>query len=235
MAKAKFNLAELWDCSDPRDVPAYTVPEAAHYLCIPPQTLRNWVFGQKGKPNFKHVIDLPNRDTNLLSFFNLAEAHVLRSLRTVHALKLPLIRKALRFVREQFGWNRPLIQQEFKTDGVHLFVEKLGKLVVASEEGQLVIREVMTHLERLEWDGNLAARLYPFTRTNPVGAPKSVIIDPRYSFGRPILKEARITTAIIAERYKAGESIQSLADDYGCSHLEVEEGIRCELRLSTAA
>jgi uncharacterized protein (DUF433 family) len=235
MAKSKLNLADIWDCADPREVPAYTIPEAAHYLCIPVATLRAWVLGQRGKHNFKQVIDLSFPESRLLSFFNLAEAHVLRSLRTVHFVKLPLIRKALRFVKREFGWERPLIQQKFKTDGVHLFVEKLGKLVVASEEGQQVIREVMTHLDRLEWDGSLAARLYPFTRSNPENAPKSVIIDPRFSFGRPVLKDARITTAIIAERYKAGESVQSLADDYGCSHLDVEEGIRCELRLGTAA
>jgi uncharacterized protein (DUF433 family) len=235
MAKLKLNLADVWDFTDPRDIPAYTVPEAAHYLCIPQGTLRNWVLGQKGGHNFRRVIDLSHPESHLLSFFNLAEAHVLRSLRTKHQIKLPRIRKALRYVKERFGWARPLIQQEFKTDGVHLFVEKLGQIVVASAEGQMVIRDVMVHLERLEWEGNLAARLYPFTRTSPENAPKSVIIDPRYSFGRPILREARIATAIIAERYKAGESIQGLADDYGCSTLDVEEGIRCELRLSTAA
>jgi len=49
--------------------------------------------------------------------------------------------------------------------------------------------------------------LYPFTRSNSVGAPRSVFIDPRFSFGRPILKESRIATAVIAQRYKAGDSI----------------------------
>jgi uncharacterized protein (DUF433 family) len=232
MAKLRLNLAEIWNSSDPRDVPAYTIPEAAHYLCIPKATLRAWVLGQRG---FEHVIDLSHPQSHLLSFYNLAEAHILRSLRTGHEIQLPRIRKALDFVRRRFGWARPLIQQEFKTDGLHLFVESLDQVYVASEEGQLVMREVMVHLERLEWEDNIAARLYPFTRSDPHDAPKSVIIDPRHSFGRPILKDARITTAIIAERYKAGESIQALADDYGCSNIDVEEGIRCELRLSTAA
>jgi uncharacterized protein (DUF433 family) len=232
MARLKLNLADVWNQADPRDIPAYTIPEAAHYLCIPKATLRAWVLGQRG---FEHVIDLPHPASHLLSFYNLAEAHVLRSLRTAHQIQLPRIRKALNYVKRRFGWSRPLIQQEFKTDGVNLFVEKLGKVYVASEEGQMVLREVMMHLERLEWEHHVVARLYPFTRTDPHDAPKSVIIDPRHSFGRPILKQARIATAILAERYKAGDSIEALADDYGCSRLEVEEGIRCELRLGTAA
>lgn len=38
-----------------------------------------------------------------------------------------------------------------------------------------------------------------------------------------------IPTAIIAERYKAGESIDQLADDYGRERLDIEEAIRCKL------
>lgn len=37
------------------------------------------------------------------------------------------------------------------------------------------------------------------------------------------------TTVVIAERYKAGESISALAKDYGRSDLDVEEAIRREL------
>jgi len=240
MPKSKIDIAALWGLRDPREAPAYSVTEAAQYLCMPKQTIRAWVQGtsysHKGsKRRFHPVIQLPASGTLLLSFFNLTEVHVLRALRTRHAIQLPLIRKALQYVKLEFGWDRPLIQQEFKTDGVRLFVEKLGRLVDASGGGQLVMREVMVHLERLEWENNLVARLYPFTRLDPVGGPKSALIDPRYSFGRPILAGSRITTALIAERYKAGESIEALADDYGCSHLEIEEGIRCELRLGTAA
>jgi len=238
--KNKVKLADVWDINDPRDVPAYSIPEAAHYLCMPTATLRAWVLGtsytQKGaRKLFRNVIELPNADSHLLSFFNLAEAHVLRAFRTTHTLMLPNIRRALKYVSEQFGWKRPLIQQEFKTDGVHLFVERLGQTVDASAMGQLVLDDFRIHLERIEWEDHIAARLYPFTRISPANAPKSVLIDPRFSFGRPILQESRVATAVIAERYKAGESIEALADDYGCTTLEIQEGVRCELRLSAAA
>jgi uncharacterized protein (DUF433 family) len=236
----KPQLAEFL-ASDPRSVPAYSIPEAAHYLNIPPATLRSWVLGRSyrsagGKKWFKSVITLPSRGVNLLSFFNLSEAHALRVFRTRHGIELQAIRKALGFVSKRFGWERPLIEQQFKTDGIGLFFEHLGTLTDASSEGQLMLREVMeAHLERLEWEQDVVARLYPFTRAGADEGPKSVMIDPRYSFGRPILRQSHVPTAIVAERYKAGDSIEHLAQDYGCSQLEIEEGVRCELKLQTAA
>jgi uncharacterized protein (DUF433 family) len=170
-----------------------------------------------------------------LSFFNLVETHALRSLRVIHGIDLPKIRMALDYVKKKLGWPRPLIHEGFKTDGIGLFVDHLGRLIEVSAGGQIVMREVMTHLERIEWENRIAARLYPFTRLNTENAPKSVFIDPRFSFGRPILKESHISTAVIAERYKAGDSIDELAEDYGCTRLEIEEAVRCELPLPAAA
>jgi uncharacterized protein (DUF433 family) len=233
MHRKALDVRKLMQYRDPRDMPAYSISEAAHYLSMPQATVRSWVLGMG---EFKRVIELPRSGTNLLSFFNLAEAHVLRALRCRHGVRLPVIRKALKFVRDKFGWDRPLIQQEFRTDGARIFVEYLDKLVEASAEGQVVMQEILeAHLERLEWENNLVVRLYPFTRETWSEAPKTVFIDPRYSFGRPILGESHIPTAVIAERYKAGDSIDHLAIDYGCARLEIEEAVRCELRSSQAA
>ena len=80
------------------------------------------------------------------------------------------------------------------------------------------------HLQRIERDPQgLAVRLYPFTR-------KRHLDGPHISFGRPALTSSGIATGVIAERYKAGESIDELADDYGRQPLEIEEAIRCELQ-----
>jgi len=79
----------------------------------------------------------------------------------------------------------------------------------------------------------LPVRLFPFTRKRlPVDSldePRAVVIDPLVSFGRPILSGTGIPTSVIAERYKAGEGIEELAEDYGRPSLEIEEAIRCEL------
>jgi uncharacterized protein (DUF433 family) len=222
--KTSLDANKLLGYHDPREMPIYSISEAAHYLAIPSATLRSWVLGTTyttrsgDKRRFHRVIVLPLRDTNLLSFFNLVEAHVLRAIRTRHGITLRHIRRALNYVKRRFGWKRPLIEPGFQTDGVGLLVEHLGQLIDVASDGQLVMRQVVeAHLQRLEWEGSVVARLYPFTRLDRTAGPRTVMIDPRFSFGRPVLSESRIETAIIAERYKAGDSIDCLAEDYGAA------------------
>ena len=94
---------------------------------------------------------------------------------------------------------------------------------------------LQAHLQRIERDPQgIAIRLYPFTRKRLPDEPRLVVIDPYMSFGRPALTSSDIATAMIAERYKAGESVDEIADDYGRDRLEIEEAIRCELQIEAA-
>lgn len=241
MPKLRFDVGSYSQGSDPREMPAYSIPVAAHYIQIPAATLRSWVCGRPyplkdgTKRHFKPLISLADKRGVLLSFSNLAEAHVLGALRREHEVPMQHIRSALNFVMKHFGWKRPLLEQGFRTDGVGLFVERLGRLIDVSADGQTVIRRfVEAYLERLEWENLSVVRLYPFTRVRDIHSPKSVVIDPRYSFGRPVLARSHVSTEAIVDRYKAGESIDELAEDYGCERLEIEEALRCELGLQAA-
>jgi uncharacterized protein (DUF433 family) len=117
-----------------------------------------------------------------------------------------------------------------------LFINKFGQLINVTQSGQIALRELLkAHLHRVEHDrAGTAARLYPFTRKRDLLEPRVVVIDPHVSYGRPVLVGTGIPTAVIAERYKAGESIDDLAEDYGRSRTEIEEAIRCELWLEAA-
>jgi uncharacterized protein (DUF433 family) len=87
----------------------------------------------------------------------------------------------------------------------------------------------------LEREGPQVVRLYPFTRDALDDTPRSVFIDPRISFGRPVLASVQVPTSVIAERYWAGETIEALAADYDCETLDIQEAIRCEGRPKAAA
>lgn len=233
--KEKFNKNFV------EEQPAYSLTEASRYLLIPPATLRSWVAGRKyptdsGPKFFRPVIELPDNVRSGLSFVNLVEAHVLDAIRRHHQVPLSKIRQAIHYLRKQFSSKHPLAEQRFETDGLDLFIDKFGQLINVTDSGQLALRELLkAHLHRVEHDtAGTVVRLYPFTRKRDLREPKLVVIDPHISYGRPVLVGTGIPTAIIAERYKAGESIDELAEDYGRSRNEIEEAIRCELWLEAA-
>ena len=229
--------------TDIREVPSYTVREAAFYLRIPLATLQSWVLGRryptsKGEGFFKPVIAIPSgKPPLLLSFTNLVEAHVLDAIRRKHRVPLDNVRRALQYLQREYPSRHPLADQNFETDGLDLFIEKYGSLINISQEGQLAIKDLLkAYLSRIERGSDgLPIRLFPFTRKGHLEEPKAVVIDPQVSFGRPILAGTGIATSMIAERYKAGESIHELAEDYGRQTNEIEEAIRYELQLQEAA
>lgn len=167
---------------------------------------------------------------------------MLSAIRYQHAIPLPDVRRAVDYLVRQLGWRHPLAAGNFQTDGVSLFVERLGQLINISAPGQIAMREVLTaFLRRIDRDEHgLAIRLYPFSRRPAADAaaldlgPKLVAVDPRVAFGRPVLVGTGVTTSSIAERFDAGESIEALAADYGRPREEIEEAIRCELTRDAA-
>jgi uncharacterized protein (DUF433 family) len=189
------------------------------------------------------VIELADTAHARLSFTNLTEAHVLDALRRQYQVELLQIRRAVNYLREHFQSSHPLVHHQMLTDRKHLFVEAAGltDVINASRHGQLAIRDLIgLHLQRVEWDKDgFVARLYPFTRSRrpseEASQPRVVTMDPRIEFGRPVLKVSAVPTAVIADRYKAGESIAELAEDYGEDPLNIEEAVRCELQPAKAA
>lgn len=224
-----------------RALPAYTVVESSRYLRIPLRTVQNWAFGSSyptavGRRHAARLIEPAEPERHLLSFDNLLELHVLGGLRRDHKLKMPAIRSALNYLRREYRSDRPLLDEEMFTHEGSVLIEKYGRLVNASQEGQLAMhREMGIHLQRIERDEHgMILRLYPFTRrrsdsTGLLDQPQLVAIDPMVAFGRPVITGSRVPTAEVADRYLAGDSVSALAEDYGRSPEEIEEAIRCEL------
>ncbi len=225
---------------DPRLAPAYSLAEAAHYLRMPEGTLRSWVIGRlypaEGQSKRSQpLIHLDDSKKQYLSFINLVEAHVLAAIRRRHGVKLPKVRKALNYVHRHFQAGHPLIDQAFQTDGLDLFVERYGDLINVSRDGQHALKEIIgVYLKRIEWDAKgLPIKLYPFTRDTQSGAspaadPRVVVMNPAVSFGRPVIAGTGIPVSSIYERYKAGDSVADLAQDFRVEISAIEEAIRCE-------
>jgi uncharacterized protein (DUF433 family) len=228
----KNNAYDIYGRQDPRDLPVYTVAEAARYLGLSPATLRSWVVGRrypraKETAFFEPIIQPCDSSTPRLSFKNLVEAHVLRALRAEHKVSIKAVRLALNFAEREYRITRLLLSPALRTNIGNLFIDKYGELVNLSKSGQIAIKKILQeHLERVVWDSvKLPMRLFPFLRGYHVDTSKVIVIDPLISFGRPVIRRKSISTAVIADRIDAGESVEDLAEDYNLEREEVEEAI----------
>jgi uncharacterized protein (DUF433 family) len=199
---------------------------------VPYQTLRYWLTGfGKRAPIIHSIQENPAR----LSFLNLLECQVLAGMRKVYDLKLPRVRNALRTVTEKDGGGpHPLINVAFLTDRKDLFIQRLGKVINVSQHGQMGLNFYHLHLERVKVDRGML-RFFPFVGEPRPSEPELVEINPMIGFGKPIIAGTGVSTAIIASRFNARESIADLAAEYGCSPQQIEEAIRWERPIPVAA
>lgn len=224
------------------DEPAYRAAEAAHMLALPPGTLKAWSFGQDYRQEdgtqkrFRALIEPADSKAKLLSFHNLCELHTLAAIRRHYRVPMPAVRNGLAHVRRKMQSSRPLLERDFMTNGVHLFIEHAGVVVNVSREGQTCLSaEFERDLQRIQRDAHgTAVRLFPVTRDTPTIAdqPRIVVIDPQLAFGRPVLTRAGVTTAVIQDRFLAGDSPKEMAEDYRVDEADIWEALRFEQRLA---
>ena len=226
---------------DRREIPRYGIKEAAHSLGMPVATLDSWVNGRRyptasGQKFFKPLIILSA--PGQLSFYNLVEAHILLSTRKRHQVEMPSIRTAITYVSKVYPSTHPLLSENFLTDGKDLFVKKIERVagkeqtINVSRWGQLGFGPILDfYLQRIERDEKgLPIKLFP-VRMNWSGdvtsdPPRTIVIDPTISSGRPVVTGTGVMAEIIIGRFNSGEGSESIADDYGLQVSQIEEVIR---------
>ena len=217
-----------------RDYPRYSVEEGARHLKIPVSTLTAWVRGynRTGKHGEKTrhpgVIRLADPQRGLLSFFNLAEAYVLRFARTKH-VSLKRIRLAVEYISSHYAGDHPLLHPKLATTHGSIFIRELGLLVNASRHGQIGMKEILAkHLAAIKRDvDGLPEEFAPLTN-------KVVSISPFYSSGEPVVAGTGIMVSILVSRTVAGDNPDAIARDYGLDRKTIEQAVKAYSRPQAA-
>lgn len=222
----------IYGGDDPLNMPLYSMAEAARYASISAVTLRSWVAGrvyptQEGARFFEPLIKRPTTGDSRLSFTNLIEAHVLRALRRTHLVPMGKVREALDYAQKEFNIQRLLISEQLRAGPAgELFLRQVGDLVNLTRAGQLAMKRILdAHLKRVVHENDNPVKLYPMLPDGNLGNSRRILIDPHVSFGRPVLVKVGVATAILAERYDAGEQIDEIAHDYEIEVSDVEAAI----------
>ncbi len=160
------------------------------------------------------VIAPADHELKLLSFANLCELHVLRAITRRHSIPLQQVRSALQNLRNELKVDRPLLDRDFLTNGVDLFLDFAGDLLNVSQRGQTALRgQLEAALSRIERNSSgRPIRLFPFSRAASAGGQPSVVaIDPRIGFGRPVVIPGRVRTEVIIDRNALGDALRANA------------------------
>ncbi|RCV49903.1 DUF433 domain-containing protein [Marinitenerispora sediminis] len=214
--------------------PLLTPKEAARHLRIPESTLYGWLNERVEDDPLVHAVRQAKRGAPTVPFIAVVECYVLRSLRDL-SLSRQAIRDAAATVRREFGTPYGLATQRIATDGVDIFVHYLDDdEIVRARDGQRPIRDVIDdYLRYIHWDESdgfpQRLRLRQYSDVAPV------IIDPRFGWGTPVLETAKVPVDAIVGLCQAGESLETVAEEFEITSAQAEEVCRAALASVHAA
>jgi uncharacterized protein (DUF433 family) len=145
-------------------------------------------------------------------------------------VSLRFIRDARGYLQQQFNSEFPFAEYKFKTDGQGLFMDFAqvagqksgrGKLICPDRQGQLAWTAVIGRLTEFDYENRRRV-----IRWRVGGLESAVTIDPRISFGAPMVKGA--PTWAIKGRWEAGETPEEIADDFNLREVDVIDALSFE-------
>ena len=215
------------------DRPVMTAREAARQLRIPPSTVVQWLEGaaRQGKWYAPVLREDPTGSTDM-TWGEVVEARYLRAYRQQN-VSMQQLRPFIREMRQEFGIPYPLAHvKPFVGEGRRLLVEVQERthvpdhfrVVYEAKTGQLVLDpRAASFLERVDF----AERgVREAIRIHPAGRESPVIMSPSLASAATTVRGIR--TEVLAELHDAGESAESIAEDFNLSVDTVKAAIAWE-------
>ena len=220
-------------------VPLYTVAEAARFLGVPPSTMGTWAKGYVRRPAGRAPVEGAPIVTSLAAgprfptvpFVGLAEGMVVAAFRR-GGVSLQHIRKAVAVLEREIGVEHALASQRLYTDGAVILFDyagaeddELAGLTEVVSRQRVFSPVVEEYLRRIEYGGDgWAAKL-----TSPATPRPVVVVDPNRSFGQPIFIHGAGRVEDVIDRWKAGDPLAEVAEDFGVPLEDVEDILRVAL------
>ena len=217
----------------------YTVAEASRLTRVSPPRIRRWLKGyefrvKQGRHRSPAVWNSqldPINHSMALGFLDLLE------IRAVDAfVSAGVSWKDLRQIHEKgrrwLGTAHPFCTNQFATDGHTIFMElrelNHGVSLWDMRDVQRVFdRIIRPFLKNVEFDMEKVPR-----RWWPRGKNRQVALDPRRSFGHPIIFEEGISTKVLARSARANHSVDEVARWFQISPASVREAVDFEQALA---
>ncbi len=211
----------------------YSIPEAAHIIGMSTSRVRRWVNGYHSSTQNEHLpivsSELPVIDGKVaISFSDLLELHFINAF-IEHGISLQKIRKAAKIAADILGVeSHPFTEYKFKTDRKSI-MQSVGARMLNLNESQYelegVIKQSLFH--GFVYSGKVAGAWRPSEKE------KSVILDPKFALGKPIIENTGIRTRAIFNAWQAeGRDHKVVAHQFELTAKQVKDAVSFENRMA---
>jgi uncharacterized protein (DUF433 family) len=216
----------------------YEVTEAARYLRVTmpripgnPQKIYSsklirWIRYGLASPS---LTETPGREV-LINFEDLISMRAISFMR-YFGYSFRDIHKAHAFLCDRTGHDKPFATELLWIEDLgaaNIYAEIESMLAIANRGGQLVFKELVRDrlipIHNMKFEYGIAESWTPKT---------GIELDRRVQFGRPCIEGTRIPASDIVGMYKAGDSVEFLAESYGLSEEQIDNAIAWEGTLAT--
>jgi len=216
----------------------YSIPETAKLTGAGYDTMRRWLTGYTYKYKGKFIERPPIFETEfgkvdgqlIVSFQDLVELLFVVRFR---AKKVPwgIIHEAFNKAKVRFESNHPFSRLNYRTDGKRIFEDGEsvdGRQVTDLNTDQIVFAEFIdrTLSKGIEFSNREASVWFPRFPS------RVVVLDPKRSFGRPIINRVGIPTEVLHAAFEADEDYSLVARDFDLRVKEVKAAVQFQEQIA---
>jgi uncharacterized protein (DUF433 family) len=213
----------------------YSISQAAKLVGLRPSRVREWFRGRSTSKSRRPVFQSdyePIDDIFAISFYDLVDVYVAGQLRE-HGVSLQTLRRVYKKLASDMKERHPFCRKELLTDGQEIFVrgttqDEEEQIYEVLTKQMVFPKIILPFLRTIDYDNVtiLASRWR---------IAQGVVIDPRISFGRPVVKDEAIPTYILYAEYKANcDDFEKVATWYNISPETVKAAVSFESGLLSA-
>jgi uncharacterized protein (DUF433 family) len=214
----------------------YSVPAAARLIGATPDQLKRWAFGYERRGTWHEAAITADLEElggdRVLTFLDLVELLFIHGLRSA-GHSFPRIHEAHRVLSQLLDTEHPFALKKGFSDpgGIYALLEREDQgdlLVELKGAGQIAMWPTLhRYLRQLEFNlDDVAERWYPAGRASPI------VVDPRVSFGAPVIEGTAVETAALTELYQNEDSLEELAWLYDLEPAQVMAAVEFERSLA---
>lgn len=226
--------ARIAPMSAPEDLlarPVYGMAQVDRLLGLHPGTALRWIDGyQRGDRWYEPVVRLESTGDLLVTWGEFSEARLLAEFRLA-GVPMVHMRPVVERLRDELRvayplamarpWLEPLGRELVARMQLEVGLDRRLALVVVRNDQLVLSAGTEKFVDSVTFEDGAARIIRPNRQLD------QVVFDPLRHFGEPIVRS--VPTAIVAEQYRAGDSIELIAELNSLSTEQVEQAIRFEL------